>query len=81
MEELAGQVTSLVDLLCGKKESDGRVQEKRFPQVVALDDIITAPLEVVLRDQDEDHFCPANLLHLSCQGVLRQALKRAQEQL
>ena len=59
MEEWPGQVTSLVDLLCGMKESDDSVQEKRFPHVVALDDILTAPLEVILRDEDDDLLSPA----------------------
>ena len=75
MEDSARQRKSLTDLLCGIEEDDDRVQEKRFPQVVALNDILTAPLEVLLRDEDEDHLSPANLLHLSCQGVFRQALK------
>ena len=75
MEEMAEQVTSLVDLLCGIKESDSRVQEKRFPQVVALDDILTAPLEVLLRDRDEDQLSPANKLHRSGQRIFKQALK------
>ena len=75
MEEWPGQVTSLVDLLCGIEESDDSMQEKRFPQVVALDDIITAPLEVLLRDEDDDSLSPANMLHCSCQIVFKQALK------
>ena len=75
MDEVAGQQISLVDLLCGIKESDSRVQEKRFPQVVALDDILTAPLEVLLRDRDDDLLSLANMLHRSCQGVFKQALE------
>ena len=75
MEEMAEQVTSLVDLLCGIEEDDDRVQEKRFPQVVALDDILTAPLEVLLRDEDDDSLSPANELHCFCQKIFKQALK------
>lgn len=72
MEDSARQRKSLTDLLCGIEEDDDRVQEK---QVVALDDILMAPLEVLLRDRDEDHLSPANLLHRSCQVVFKQALK------
>ena len=61
-------------MLCGIKESDDKVQEKRFPQVVGLDDILTAPLGVLLRDRDEDHLSPANKLHRSCQGLFKFAL-------
>ena len=75
MDEVAGQQISLVDLLCGIKESDSRVQEKRFPQVVAQHDILTAPLEVLLRDKGDDLLSLANMLHCSCQGVFKQALK------
>eukprot|EP00930_Biecheleria_cincta_P017242 TRINITY_DN13764_c0_g2_i2.p1 TRINITY_DN13764_c0_g2~~TRINITY_DN13764_c0_g2_i2.p1 ORF type:complete len:653 (-),score=131.93 TRINITY_DN13764_c0_g2_i2:102-2060(-) len=75
MEDSKWQRKSLTDLLCGIDEDDDRVQEKRFPQVVALDDIITAPLEVLLRDRDEDQLSPANKLHRSCQRIFKQALK------
>lgn len=68
MEDSARQRKSLTDLLCGIEEDDDRVQEKRFPPVVALDDILTAPLEVLLRDRDEDHLSPANKLHQVCVG-------------
>ena len=62
-------------MLCGiEEESDDKVQEKRFPQVVGLDDIPTAPLEVLLRDRDEDHRSPANKLHRSCQDLFKSAL-------
>ena len=74
MEEMAEQVTSLVDLLCGIEEDDDRVQEKRFPQVVALDDILTAPLEVLLRDEDDDSLSPDNKLHCFCQDLFKSAL-------
>ena len=74
MEESARKVTSLVDLLCGIEESDDSVQEKRFPQVVALDNILTAPLEVLLRDRDEDHLNLANKLHRFCQDLFKSAL-------
>ena len=59
MEDSARQSKSLTELLCGIEEDDDRVQEKRFPQVVALDDILTAPLEVLLRDRDEDQLTVA----------------------
>eukprot|EP00435_Cladocopium_sp_Y103_P032680 s502_g8.t1 len=63
MEDSARQRKSLTDLLCGTEEDDDRVQEKRFPQVVALDDILTAPLEVLLRDRDEDRLVlPTNYI-------------------
>ena len=68
MEDSEWQRKSLTDLLCGIEKDDDRVQEKRFPQVVVLDDIL-------LREEDDDSLSPANLLHLSCQGVFRQALK------
>ncbi|CAE7292201.1 unnamed protein product, partial [Symbiodinium necroappetens] len=74
MDDSAEEQTSLVDLLCSIKENDRRVQEKRFPQVVALGDILTAPLEVLLRDGDDDSLSPANMLHVSCQKIFRQAL-------
>ncbi|CAE7303924.1 unnamed protein product [Symbiodinium sp. CCMP2456] len=74
MDDSAEEQTSLVDLLCGIRENDRRVQEKRFPQVVALEDILTAPLEVLLRDGDDDSLSPANMLHVSCQKLFRQAL-------
>ena len=57
MEDSARQRKSLTDLLCGIEEDDDSVQGKRFPQVVALDDIITAPLEVLLRDFDQADSC------------------------
>ena len=41
MEDGARQRKSLTDVLCGIEEDDDRVQEKRFPHVVALDDILT----------------------------------------
>ena len=75
MEDSARQRKSLTDLLCGIEEDDDRVQEKRFPQVVTLDDILTAPLEVLLRDRDEDQLSPANKLHRSGQRIFKQALK------
>ena len=75
MDDRARQRKSLIDLLCGIEEDDGRVQEKRFSQVVALDDIFTAPLEVLLRDKDDDLFSLANMLHRCCQGIFKQALK------
>ena len=75
MEDSARQSKSLTELLCGIEEDDDRVQEKRFPQVVALDDILTAPLEVLLRDRDEDQLSPANKLHRSGQRIFKQALK------
>ena len=40
-----------------------------------LDDILTAPLEVLLRDKDDDLISLANMLRCSCQGVFKQALK------
>jgi hypothetical protein len=40
----------LVDLLLGIKESDDEVQAGKFGEVVALGDILTAPLEVLLKD-------------------------------
>ena len=64
----------LIDLLCGIKEDDDGVQEERFPQVVTLEDIITAPLEMLLSDEDDDSRSLANMLHCSCQGVFRLAL-------
>ena len=76
MEDSARQRKSLTDLLCGIEEDDDRVQEKRFPQVVALDDILTAPLEVLIRDRDEDHLSPANKLHRSCQDLFKSALDK-----
>ena len=75
MDDRARQRKSLIDLLCRIQEDDDRVQEKRFSQVVALDDILTAPLEVLLRDKDDDLLSLANMLHCSCQGVFKQALK------
>ena len=63
MEDSERQRKSLTDLLCGIEEDDDRVQEKRFPQVVELDDILTAPLEVMLRDFDQADSC--------CQFYLR----------
>ena len=51
MDDRARQRKSLIDLLCRIEEDDNRVQEKRFSQVVALGDILTAPLEVLLRDK------------------------------
>ena len=51
---------------CG---SGSRVQEKRFSQVVALDD------GRYLRDEDDDLLSLANMLHCSCQGVFKQALE------
>ena len=74
MEDSARQRKSLKDLLCGIEEDDDRVQEKRFPQEVALDDILTAPLEVLLRDEDDDSLSPANKLHCFCQDLLKSAL-------
>ena len=74
MEDSARQRKSLTDLLCGIEEDDDRVQEKRFPQVVALDDILTAPLEVLLRDEDDDSLSPANKLHCFCQDLFKSAL-------
>ena len=76
MDDRARQRKSLIDLLCGIEEDDERVQEKRFPQVVALEDIFTAPLEVLLRDEDDDSRTPVNMLHCSCQGVFKLALKK-----
>ena len=64
--------TSLVDLLCCIKENDRRVQEKRFSQVVALEDILTAPLEALLRDRDPND--AANRLHRQCQMLFKFAL-------
>eukprot|EP00435_Cladocopium_sp_Y103_P064028 s1398_g25.t1 len=75
VEDSTRQRKSLTDLLFGIEEDDDRVQEKRFPQVVALDDVLTAPLEVLLRDEDDDSLSPANMLRCSCQIVLKQALK------
>ena len=75
MGDRARQRKSLIDLLCGIQEDDDRLQEKRFSQVVALDDILTAPLEVLLRDKGDDLLSLANMLHCSCQGVFKQALK------
>ena len=54
MDEVTGQQISLVDLLRGIKESRSRVQEKRFSLVVALGDILTALLDALLRDEDDD---------------------------
>ena len=45
------------------------MQEKQFSQVVALDD------GRYLRDEDDDLLSLANMLHCSCQGVFKQALK------
>ena len=75
MDDRARQRKSLIDLLCGIQEDDDRLQEKRFSQVVALDDILTAPLEVLLRDKDDDLLSLANMLHCSCQGVFKQAFE------
>ena len=75
MGDRARQRKSLIDLLCGIQEDDDRLQEKRFSQVVALDDILTAPLEVLLRDKGDDLLSLANMLHCSCQGVFKQAFE------
>ena len=75
MDDTASERKSLIDLLCGIPEDDDTVQENRFPQVVALDNILTAPLEVLLCDRDDDHLSLAYLLHVSCQWVFKQALK------
>ena len=78
MDDRARQRKRLIDLVCGIPEDDDRVQEKRFSQVVALDDILTAPLEVLLillRDKDHNLLGLANMLHRSCQGIFKQALK------
>ena len=64
----------LIDLLCGVKEDDDMVQEERFLQVVTLEDRITAPLEMLLSDEDADTRSLANVLHFSCQRVFRGAL-------
>ena len=75
MDDRARQRKSLIDLLCGIEEDDERVQQKRFPQLVTLEDILTAPLEVLLRDEDDDSHSRANVLHCSCQAVFRLALR------
>ena len=75
MDDRARQRKSLIDLVCGIPQDDDRVQEKHFSQVVALEDILTAPLEVLLRDKDRDLLSLANMLHRSCQGIFKQALK------
>ncbi len=75
MDDTASERKSLIDLLCGIPGDDDRVQENRFPQVVALDNILTAPLEVLICDRDYDHLSLAFLLHVSCQRVFKQALK------
>ena len=74
VHDMVSKSKRLIDLLCGIKEDDDRVQEKRFPQVVTLEDRITAPLEMLLRDEDDDSSSLANMLHCSCQGVFRLAL-------
>ena len=51
MDDRARHRKSLIDPLCRIEEDDDRVQGKRFSQVVALGDILTAPLEVLLRDK------------------------------
>ena len=53
MDDTAWQRKSLIDLLCEIREDDDRVQEKRFPQVVAQDNILTAPLEMLLGELDQ----------------------------
>jgi len=75
MDDTASERKSLIDLLCGIPENDDTVQENHFPQVVALDNILTAPLEVLLCDRDDDHLSLAYLLYVSCQQVFKQALK------
>ena len=47
------------------------MQEKRFPQVVALDNILTAPLEVLLRNFDQTD--SSYKLHLRGQDVFKSA--------
>ena len=62
----------LVDLFCGIEESDERVQEQRYPAVVSLEDTLTAPLEVLLRDADPDD--PARLLYNHCRSLFKKSL-------
>ena len=71
MDDRARQRKSLIDLLCGIEEDDDRVQEKRFPQVVALDNILTAPLEGLLRDFDQTD--SSYKLHLRLQDLFKSA--------
>ena len=78
MEDSARQRKSLTDLLCGIEEDDDSVQGKRFPQVVALDDIITAPLEVLLRDFDQAG-SPVGQFQLATSFVVKDLFKSSVE--
>jgi len=70
----AQDTTQLIDLLCGIPESSREVNEQRFPQVVTVQNSITAPLEVLLRDGDMND--PANALHHDCQSLFKNALRK-----
>ena len=72
MDDRARQSKSLIDLLCGIEEDDDRVEEASFPQVVAQDDILTAPLQVLLRDFDQTD--SSHQLYLRGQDLFRSAL-------
>ena len=73
MIDAAEESEHLIDLLCGIKEQSKKVREQRFPQVVALQGILTAPLEVLMRDSDPND--PANKLHRRCQSRFKSVLR------
>eukprot|EP00930_Biecheleria_cincta_P073990 TRINITY_DN6122_c0_g1_i8.p1 TRINITY_DN6122_c0_g1~~TRINITY_DN6122_c0_g1_i8.p1 ORF type:complete len:525 (+),score=101.31 TRINITY_DN6122_c0_g1_i8:3-1577(+) len=75
IRDAASERQGLLDLLCTIEEDDDRVQEQRFPQVVVLQDFLTAPLLVLLRGRDLKD--PANMLHRRCQSLFLDVLSRS----
>ena len=69
----------LVELFLGVPESDDKVEAKRYPAVMVTGDILTAPLEVLVRDRDSGDMGGGRSRFSMCQEFFRNSLIQEQD--
>lgn len=74
LENVGSPCHHLVALLCGIKETSLAATDKEYPAVVALDDLLVAPLLVLLNDFDPGDDIACRLFR-DCQAEFRSSLR------